>query len=1345
MKSAGKYGRKTAFALTILITAILAGLLLYSTAIVHTNRILATQSAVFVTTFSGTSYTVTFKENGLPPGSAEWSVVLGNTTVTSNGPSISINKSTGSYSWAVSSISSSANILGYVANQTNGSILLTANKNIMINFSPIVINSNPVWQVLGPKDINITNVVGQPDASGARLLLRVLNASGKIPTIVIDPNNSSIMYAGGGNGGGSFGPTSEAGVYKTLNGGKSWTPEDNGLSDPVVDQLWLDSNNVSIVLAGTWTNGIYRSNNSADNWTFVKSAPQITYFLQVNNTLYASWEGGILSSTDVGLQWVAFLSTTNPVLSLAYVKGIFFAGMSNGTVLEKNGTSWKSILTVPGYNVESIAVNGSNPNNIFVVEWNNYRKGNLYITKNGGQTWTNSTPWLGSAAQYVAVSNDNKTLYVGVDGFLFNSSNDGTSYANLSLEADFRYIKNLPGNELLVGSDQGAYLSTNNGIGNSWKSLTGTISSSSLLNGLAVAGSTIITTVQDFSPRYSFDGGATWPGTNFSNNHPPQGENGMPAINPANTSDIYFFTISGFQYRNSTSAQTYAFATGSSRPVYRFQGTDQIIAFSPGNASIIYVVNGSSIEESYNYGKSFFVPWTFWASGNPTLIAVNPYDNHTIYVGNDSGLFVTHDLGSQWSKCGVVSGVPESVAIDPFNTSILLVAANNGMVYKSVNSCSSFVSASSGITLTPNVAPGLLWNINFEPNTQIVALATAHGVYLSLNLGQNWTDVSGNIIPWWVTDLQWSNNYIYVSTYGEGVLKSAASELIKRLYSTTFIANGLPSGTTWSVTYDNSNKNTTTNDMSFDVLSGTYNYNVSTSTVRNGGCVYTYSPSPASGAAATNTSVSISFRASTSCTTTFSASGLPSGTSWSVVYNGTSKSSNASSIKFTTINKTYSYSIGSVTVSGCTYSPNSSSGNLTAGSSIAIKFSTSCTSSGGSSIGFPPPIVSTYTIKFNETGLPAGTAWEVTLGNSTISTTSASISFPNVSSGTRLWTAFTVPCGVYCKYVAALSFGSIDVQASMTVNIYYIKTEYTPVQEQNGTNTNISFHTTISNNKVSLNISALPVSRSIKLYINNSNITLEQLILNTRSYIANPQITIAKYTTISPSLPPIKHVLEYLNISPSFNESTAINNVTYYFMVPNPEISDVGTNFTRVGVYRLNGTNWSLLPTYIVYHNSTITEYKALSPGMSSYVLAETQSTQPKLYYYTTQFIESGLPSNSLWSVRFDNITESNVTPSKILFNTSYGTFGYAAENASMTSHNNTALCVTDYYPVVSGEQNVSAGSIVTVFYSKSITCEPSQSANNLSSLYIILISIVAACAIGLIIYVLFIRRIWLR
>ena len=83
---------------------------------------------------------------------------------------------------------------------------------------------------------------------------------------------------------------------------------------------------------------------------------------------------------------------------------------------------------------------------------------------------------------------------------------------------------------------------------------------------------------------------------------------------------------------------------------------------------------------------------------------------------------------------------------------------------------------------------------------------------------------------------------------------------------------------------------------------------------------------------------------------TFTESGLPSGTSWSVTFNGTTESSTTDTMTFSVPNGTYSYSIGSV--SGYTVSP--STGSITVNGknvSQSITFTSSSTTTKASPSG----------------------------------------------------------------------------------------------------------------------------------------------------------------------------------------------------------------------------------------------------------------------------------------------------------------------------------------------------------------------------------------------------------
>jgi len=123
---------------------------------------------------------------------------------------------------------------------------------------------------------------------------------------------------------------------------------------------------------------------------------------------------------------------------------------------------------------------------------------------------------------------------------------------------------------------------------------------------------------------------------------------------------------------------------------------------------------------------------------------------------------------------------------------------------------------------------------------------------------------------------------------------------------------------------------------------------------------------------------------------TFTESGLPGATNWSVTLNGDTLSSNGSAIAFTEPNGTYPFKIGYV----AGYATTPTTGN----EHVA-----------GAAVSVPVPFTQvTYAVTFDETHLPTGTAWSVTIGAHTVSSTSTSL-------------AFTLPNGTYgytINYVA---------------------------------------------------------------------------------------------------------------------------------------------------------------------------------------------------------------------------------------------------------------------------------------------------------------------------------------
>ncbi len=121
---------------------------------------------------------------------------------------------------------------------------------------------------------------------------------------------------------------------------------------------------------------------------------------------------------------------------------------------------------------------------------------------------------------------------------------------------------------------------------------------------------------------------------------------------------------------------------------------------------------------------------------------------------------------------------------------------------------------------------------------------------------------------------------------------------------------------------------------------------------------------------------------------TFSETGLPSGTLWSVMVDGSALSSNTSSIVFQEGNGTFNFSVSNVpTGFGLIYAPSPGFGStgLNGGD-------------GGVSISFSS--ASAYPVSFVEKGLPAGTPWSIS-GNAVVySNTSVPVGASGLSKGT---------------------------------------------------------------------------------------------------------------------------------------------------------------------------------------------------------------------------------------------------------------------------------------------------------------------------------------------------------
>ncbi|MGD0718790.1 MAG: ice-binding family protein [Thermoplasmata archaeon] len=140
---------------------------------------------------------------------------------------------------------------------------------------------------------------------------------------------------------------------------------------------------------------------------------------------------------------------------------------------------------------------------------------------------------------------------------------------------------------------------------------------------------------------------------------------------------------------------------------------------------------------------------------------------------------------------------------------------------------------------------------------------------------------------------------------------------------------------------------------------------------------------------------------------TFTESGLPAGTSWSVSFDGVRESSTAATIGFTVTNGTYAYTVEAV--AGYTAQPSYGSVTVSgAAAGEAIAFTTG---------GTPE----TFTVTFTEFGLVSGTSWSIAFNGVLRSSTTATVAF-TVANGT-----YTYVVGPVVGFTPSPSAGSAIV------------------------------------------------------------------------------------------------------------------------------------------------------------------------------------------------------------------------------------------------------------------------------------------------------------------------------
>jgi hypothetical protein len=286
-------------------------------------------------------------------------------------------------------------------------------------------------------------------------------------SLAIDPTNSQIIYAGTTNTyvSGDYYPYGR--MFKSANGGGTWSPINNGLPGYSINSLAIDQTNSQIIYAGILYCGVYKSIDGGGTWNPANDGLNIVGVGSVGfigpltidptdtQTIFAVITGGLVKSTNGGDSW----SAANSGLSASVEAMVFdptnsqiiYAGTSGGMFKSTNGGgTWSAInsgLTwLYSMEIRSLAIDPKNSQIIYagtprVYTGNNGNTriytGMVFQSTNGGDTWIDSglSRLSNMSVSSLAVDPTNsQNIYAGTtdDGTMpYGTYNDGTVFKGL--------------------------------------------------------------------------------------------------------------------------------------------------------------------------------------------------------------------------------------------------------------------------------------------------------------------------------------------------------------------------------------------------------------------------------------------------------------------------------------------------------------------------------------------------------------------------------------------------------------------------------------------------------------------------------------------------------------------------------------------------------------------------------------------------------------------------------------------------------------------------------------------------------------------------------------------------
>jgi photosystem II stability/assembly factor-like uncharacterized protein len=635
--------------------------------------------------------------------------------------------------------------------------------------------------------------------------------------VTIDPRNPHIIWVGTGENIGGRHASFGDGIYKSMDGGKSW--KNMGLKKSEhISKIIVHPDNSDVIWVAAqgplWSSGgergLYKTTDGGQNWKKVLGEGEWTGVTEV-----------VIDPRDPMRMYAATWDRHRTVA--AYMGGGPGSGLHRST---DGGETWEELKQgLPESNMGKIglAISPQQPDVLYVAIELDRRTGGVYKSTDRGSTWKKQSDAVSGATgphyyqELYASPHQFDRLYL-VDVRMQISEDGGKTFRRMKEEHKhsdnhaLAFRADDP-DYLLVGTDGGIYESFD--LGENWRFFANL----PLTQFYKLA-------LDDSEPFYNVYGGTQ---DNNTQGGPVQTDNyqgiqnadwkvvlnwdgHQPATEPGNPNIMYGQRQEGTLSRIdlSTGEVVDVQPQPGKGENYERYNWDAPILISPHSPSRVYFAS-QRLWRSDNRGdewravspdltrneerlelpimgkkQSWDNAWDLNAMSNYntiTSIAESPQKEGLIYIGTDDGLMHrTDDGGENWTKIDLrsLAGVPErayvnDIKADLLDENTLYVALDNHKegdytpyLFKSTDRGNSWTAINKGIE-----KPNLVWRIvQDEVNPKLLFVGTEFGLYFTVSGGEQWIKLKGKVPTISFRDLaiQRRENDLVAASFGRGFL-----------------------------------------------------------------------------------------------------------------------------------------------------------------------------------------------------------------------------------------------------------------------------------------------------------------------------------------------------------------------------------------------------------------------------------------------------------------------------------------------------------------------------------------------------------------------------------------------